>query len=260
MSESAKNSTHAWDWFITAAVFLAFLVMLASLIGPRVGSHRASLGMQKLNNLFQIGIAFTNYATANNGRLPDERAGNVNQSWRLMLCAALDRSDIAREYRMDRAWNDPSNREYTNQWIPVMTSPHRPKPRQDAQGRGYADYGLISGPGTVNPPEGPVTLDFISEHDGLGQTLLVGECSGLQLIWTEPRDPDVSREKIEIATVISSKPKSDALLSSYSQYGVCGLFADGSGKQLSKDIDPKVLAALCTVNGGEKLSHNDVIR
>ena len=33
--------------------------------------------------------------------------------------------------------------------------------------------------------------------------------------------------------------------------GVMTIFADGSVRYLSKDIDPKVFEALCTINGGE---------
>lgn len=257
MNEPNENPSRFWDWFITAGVLLALFFVLASLFPP-VGSHRASLHMQSLNNVFQISMAITNYATENGGLLPAGQSGTVKQSWRLALCPMLDRSDIARAYHADAAWDAPENQQFTGMWVPVMTSPLRPKPRLDAQGRAYTDYGLITGPGTANPPEGPVTLDFISEHDGLGQTMLVGECSGLQLIWTEPRDPDVFREKIGIAHVASSKGTADSLLSSFAQSHAVALFADGSGKTLSYNIDPKVLAALCTVNGREAIRYEDL--
>lgn len=252
MNEPNENPSRFWDWFITAGVLLALFFVLASLFPP-VGSHRASLHMQSLNNLHQFGIAITNYATVNGGLLPAGQSGSVKQSWRLALCPMLDRADIARAYHADAAWDAPENQQFTGMWVPVMTSPLRPKPRLDAQGRAYTDYGLITGPGTANPPEGPVTLDFISEHDGLGQTLLVGECSGLQLIWTEPRDPDVSRQSIGCAQVTSSKPTSNQLLSSYSNQGVCVLFADGAAKSLNYQMDPVVLNAISSVTGGEKI-------
>lgn len=255
MNAPAEQQNGLWGCLLTWGGLLVLLVLVACMILPsfRGGSRVAARGMQNLNNLHNVGIAITYYAIANQTTLP--RSSPLH-SWRVNLCREFDRSDLYRKWNFDAAWDASENHDITTHWLPVLTSPFRPD-RQDSRQRAFADYGLISGPSTVNPPEGPVTLDFISEHDGLGQTLLVGECSGLQLIWTEPRDPDVTREKIGIARVTSSKPKSDALLSSYSQYGVCALFADGSAKQLSKDIDLKLLIALCTVNGGETISHND---
>lgn len=254
------SQTAQLSWTRVAVTVTAIIVIGYFSLGPSVGSHRAPMMQQNLNNLHQIGIAFANYATMNDGRLPDPRVGETNQSWRLMLCKELDRSDIARAYHKDITWDARANRDYTSQWIPVMTSPYRPKPRTDTQGRGYADYGLISGPKTANPPEGPLSFDQISAADGLGQTLLVGECSGLQLIWTEPRDPDVSREEIGIAQVTSRKPKSNRLLSSYNKGSVAVLFADGAAKPLNHSVDAKVLAAIITATGEDKLKSTDGCR
>lgn len=120
------------------------------------------------------------------------------------------------------------------------------------------DYGMVSGPGTVQPDEGVVTLDDISNGDGLGQTLLIVECAGLNLAWAEPRDPRVDREEIRIENLTRSGQTSKALISSFNSRGVAAAaFADGADRSLSSKIDPKVLAALCTVNGGEEISRED---
>ncbi len=255
MQEPTRKEKLSWVRVLFA---VAAIVLVASyLLAPRVGGHDPR-PLQNLHNLHLIGLAMTNYATGYGGHLPPSRSGDVGHNWRVSLSPHLDDSDLVLAYHHDAAWDSPENKSATNQWVPTMTSPYRPKPRKDAQGRGYRDYGLISGPGTANPPDGPVTLDFISEHDGMATTILVGECSGLQLIWTEPRDPDVSREKIGITRVTSSKGTSDSLLSSFAQSHAVALFADGSGKTLSYDIDPKVLAALCTVNGSEAIRYEDL--
>ncbi len=209
-----------------------------------------------LNNLHQIGIAMANYATGAGGSLPTGRLGKSGPSWRLSMTPFLLSQNVERFYDFDKAWDAAENHKVTGQSVSVMTSPFRQK-RVDENGKGFADYGMISGPGTANPPEGPVTLDFILEHDGLGTTLLVGECSGLQIIWTEPRDPDVSREQMGFARVTSHQPTSDRLLSSYGSYGAVVLFADGSAKLLASTIDPKLLSALCSVNGDEAIHPTD---
>lgn len=149
MNAPNENPSRFWDWFISVAVFLALVVVIASVLElPFSRRGRSSLHMQSLNNLHQFGIAITNYATTNGGLLPAGQSGSVKQSWRLALCPMLDRSDIARAYHADAAWDAPENQQFTGMWVPVMTSPLRPKPRLDAQGRAFTDYGLISGPGT----------------------------------------------------------------------------------------------------------------
>lgn len=256
MSEPAMTpqSSRIWDKFILVAVSLALLIVLWSLFAPAIHyPGHVSPTMRSHHNLHLIGIGITNYATGNVGMLPPTDGATIGHSWRMELYPFLERGYLAREYRKEFAWDSPENKSITSQWWPVMTSGHRPRPCKDAKGRGYADFGLITGSGTANPSGGLVTLDFIFEHDGLGQTLLVGECSGLQLIWTEPRDPDVAREQIGMTRVTSSRPAANHLLSSYSSQGVCTLFADGAAKFLSYDIDPTVLKSLTTTNGGEKI-------
>lgn len=120
---------------------------------------------------------------------------------------------------------------------------------------------MVSGPGTVQPDEGAVTLDDMSGGDGLAQTLLIVECAGLNLAWAEPRDPRVDREEIRIENLTRSGQTSKALISSFNSRGVAAAaFGDGTAGSLSSKIDPKVLAALCTVNGGEQISSDDFMR
>jgi prepilin-type N-terminal cleavage/methylation domain-containing protein len=147
---------------IELLVVIAIIAVLISLIAPAVQSARkAAFNMQCLNNLHQLGIALTNFSTANGSRLPelesssladnDGTAGfsagdvtnNAGYGWPVALLAALDRSDLAREFQGTTGTYYISTEEAAalgalptgatsiasyqngslNQWVPVFTCP-----------------------------------------------------------------------------------------------------------------------------------------
>ena len=83
---------------------------------------------------------------------------------------------------------------------------------------------------------------------------MLGECSGLNIVWTEPRDIDTSKQKIGINLPGDRPGTSSSILSSYHRGGAYVTFADGHVQFLSETIDPKVLQALTTATGGEKVT------
>ena len=103
---------------IELLVVIAIIATLISLIAPAVQSARkAAMNAQCLNNQHQLGIALTNFATANNGRLPEAESATivgpgaggavqtvdvtnaVGNGWPVALLAVLDRSDLARAFQ-----------------------------------------------------------------------------------------------------------------------------------------------------------------
>jgi prepilin-type processing-associated H-X9-DG protein len=71
-------------------------------------------------------------------------------------------------------------------------------------------------------------------------------------VWSEPRDFDVSRGPLGFNLPGTEFGRSPGLLSSYHDYPNV-LFADGSARMLSTQVDPKVLKALTTAAGHEKV-------
>lgn len=148
---------------IELLVVISIIAVLISLIAPAVQSARkAAFNMQCLNNLHQMGIAMTNFATANGSRLPDlesssladndgtagfttgDVTNNAGYGWPVALLSALDRSDLAREFQGTAGTYFISTEEVTalggtlptgagsiasyqngslNQWVPVLTCP-----------------------------------------------------------------------------------------------------------------------------------------
>ena len=77
--------------------------------------------------------------------------------------------------------------------------------------------------------------------------------SALNVVWTEPRDFDVSREPIGVNLGGTGRTDSPGMLSSYHAYGAHAVFADGSVRFIPETIDPQVLRALTTIASGDHM-------
>ena len=82
------------------------------------------------------------------------------------------------------------------------------------------------------------------------------EAVGLNIVWTEPRDADVSRVPIGVNLKGTGKTDSPGLMSSYHQVNggrAMMVLADGSVRFINQSIDPHALKSLTTIAGGEPL-------
>jgi len=254
----AHRHFRAW-WCVGTTVLALFLFIsyMAKSISQARSSARALNGHCHASI---IALAVHNYASSSTGHLPLAAAGQPPHSWRIKLLNFLDQADLRRAYRPEVAWDVEPNAALSREYLKICQVPHPLDSKRDASGRYFTDFGLITGPGTAFPAGGAVTLTEIINADGLGQTLIFGECSGLRIVWTEPRDPDVSREQIGIEVLSKPGQTSNRLLSGYMPDGVITAFQDCSARVLSKKIDLKVLKALCTFDGNETINQSDYLR
>lgn len=96
-------------------------------------------------------------------------------------------------------------------------------------------------------PDKTWSFDEISAIDGLQNTIVFGEIANHFQPWAAPgnlRDPAMG-----LGDGLNQFGMSDNLT-------VCFAFADGSVRTISRDIDPKILKALATPDGGEELPHD----
>jgi prepilin-type N-terminal cleavage/methylation domain-containing protein/prepilin-type processing-associated H-X9-DG protein len=153
---------------IELLVVIAIIAILIGLLLPAVQKVReAAARLSCQNNLKQLGLAMHNFHDANGGfpparwdvpSYPGFAALNVAAppriSWVPFIMPYIEQDNLQRNYRMDRAFQDPANdgvAPFTgnnagpNQnVIKILVCPSSPSNRTVANNRGYTDYGATS--------------------------------------------------------------------------------------------------------------------
>ena len=235
-----------WGPFV--AIPLVYGLSLAWLFMPTLGHPReASSRTQCKNQLKQFGLALQNYHDTYSV-LPAPTPGKPPVSWRVAILPYMDQSQLHATYNRHVAWDQIPNDAIARMEIGPYRCPSNELP-QDAQGRWFTAYSMPTGPKTVGAnPKGTAIRDIA---DGTSNTLLVVEACGAQIVWTEPRDVDVSVQPTGINLKGNAPGHSAGWLSSYHAGGTQALLADGSVRFVSAKSDPAVLKKLATVDGGE---------
>lgn len=205
------------------------------------------------SNLKAIGWAMHNFHDTYN-QFPDTRISDGDgppRSWRIDIRDYVDAHPIGNDYDRTQAWDSPANLGLSRQQFPLYRCPAVPeKFAHDANGSWYTAYAALIGEQTVFPGgRGRATKELT---DGASMTVLVVEACGQQIIWTQPRDIEISDQTMGINLPGSRPGQSPANWSSYHHKGAFVLTADGAVRYLNADTDPRVLRAITTANGGEK--------
>lgn len=274
----------AWDWLVPQVLVLAVVIVALAiyicntrtgrqrlvhlvlgigivvgawlLLIPNIATGREAARRTQCKHNLKVIAAAVLRNHAENGRLPPPYVTSADSpatSWRVDLLPLLadvfpKSRDTAAGYDRTYAWDATTN-------MPPARSPAQPYPcpsnrtPYDAQRRWYTAYALLTGPGTAFPQAGPLTMNDIA--DGTSNTLLVVEACGRNIVWTEPRDVNVSRETFEINAPGTQPGTSDGVGSSYHAGGAQAALADGSVRFLSQQISPDVLRALATAAAGD---------
>lgn len=235
--------------FGSAVTSLAVLgIVMVSLL-PSAEAHREAINRRQCkDNLYNLGIAFRDYEQAN-GRLPPQADGAPRVSWRVDLLPYIGRGELHAAYDRASAWDSAANLPLARHFVSDYSCPTTPDAFMARDGLRFTSYAIAVGDHGLWTLNGPTSLKDVP--DGGSQTLLLYEACGQQIVWTEPRDMELNVSEAGINLPGEDPGRSTGVLSSYHSGGAHATFADGAVHFLSDDIDPKVLDALLTTDGGE---------
>lgn len=223
----------------TALGLLAFLVQFGIL--PAVHSARRQ---QCSENLKSLGLALIQYHDAY-GSFPapalTRKDGAVLLSWRVAILPELGYRDLYERFHRDEPWDSPHNLALLSEIPPAYVCPS-----ESAHPPGRTGYQVVVGPktelGSVNTPFEPGRgVDLREVTDGASSTLLVVETNALAP-WTKPDD----------LRFVDGGPL--PRLGSRHPGGSHALLVDGAVTFLRYTINPAILKAIFTINGGEVTS------
>ncbi|QDT02524.1 hypothetical protein K227x_09020 [Rubripirellula lacrimiformis] len=205
-----------------------------------------------IRNLEKIAAAMNAYAADNDVYPPPMTVDANNQplhSWRVLLLPYLGEEDLYNQFDLNLSWNHPVNRDIAQYEMPSVY--HHPS--GDALGLySQSGYYLITGPGTLFPPQGPLGPSDVT--DDPSQTILVTEAipTTSSALWTEPIDLDINTMRGNLGTNLGNEP------GGLTEGGVAIATVDQRGHFVPNSIDPTIVRALITVQGDERLA-DDVL-
>jgi len=240
---SSGLSTVAVIVIAVVGVFVVCGGILTALLLPAIQSAReAPRRAQCTNNLKQIGLGLQNHASALK-RFPsaygEEKPGGPPSSWRVHILPYMEQNGLYDQYYFEVPWDDPANLPLTNAMPMEYRCPSDPNTTAKE-----TSYVAIVGPNTAMPAGGQITADDIP--DGASNTLQITEIHNSGITWTEPRDLDADTLKYRI-----NAPNKSGIRSAHSG-GANVLYCDGSVRFLDNSVDPTVLKAMTTRDGGEQ--------
>jgi prepilin-type processing-associated H-X9-DG protein len=198
------------------------------------------------NEILQIGLAMHNYHQAY-GCLPPayttDSDGHPLHSWRVLLLPYFELGDIYKKLRLNEPWDSPHNREVLDEAKGPTYQFHccsATNPESET------NYVMVVGPNTIS--DGPHSVGFGGIEDGSQNTIMVVEIKNSGIHWAEPRDLDFASMSFRI-----NDPNGKGISSDHPGVAYV-VFADGHVGCLADDLDPKLVKALITINGGEDVS------
>lgn len=239
---------------------ISFCGFIALFFVPTFGvAGEATRRAQCKNNLRQIGLALENI-NEQHGEFPDSqirKGDSPAHSWRVEILPYLDRRPDFEAYDHTTPWDSAQNLPMAQKYQMAYDCPSIPRrltaARRDQLGRQFTAYATLNGPDAAfQNGNGRPLSDF---SDGASNTAIVAEACGQQIVWTEPRDIELTDESLGINLPGHKSGQSIGSWSSYHRGGAHTLLADGSVRFLSVATDPRVLRAITTATGGEDVGN-----
>jgi hypothetical protein len=160
-------------------------------------------------------------------------------SWRILILPFIEGDSLYKRYRFDEPWDGPNNSQLADDKPSTFSFS-----RSDRPSATITNYLAIVGAETLWPD----AASFRGQpKDGASQTILIAENYGLDVHWMEPRD-------LEFASMPFALQRPDGISSRYRTPAVA--MADATIRSLKPDLDPRVVRAMATAAGGERLAES----
>jgi prepilin-type processing-associated H-X9-DG protein len=221
-----------------AGVALLAALLIAQGVADAVRESRRGQCSVQLKQLWQ---ALQDYHEAH-GHFPAPALvrgdGTPLLSWRVAILPYLGHRALYDRFNRDEPWDSPHNRALVTEMPSVFACPGGPERREGRTGYRVV-VGPKSEPTSVNTPFEPTRgVDRREITDGEANTGLIFETDAT-VPWTRPDDLQWTRGG-PLPRLAGPHPG-----------GVHVLFVDGLVRFLKGTIDPQVLWAILTINGGE---------
>jgi len=265
---------------IEVLVVVAIIGTLLGLLLPAVQEARAAARQTRcLANLAQIGQAVMGYEAAR-GWFPAgfDRRGDRDHAWSSLILPHVEEAGLADLIDRSRPWDaEPDNRRAADTHLPIYRCPEAV-----VDYPGKSDYFGLSGFGsgaafdpqrvalaaaawstsgmfvTLQDDDGSSGVTLASATDGLSHTLAVSEAADRGFPVAADTPPSLTKHYGRWATgsiaILNKKAVNDTRGEAfYSEHptGLNGLFADGHVRFMADSIQPELLVAFSTRNGGD---------
>jgi prepilin-type processing-associated H-X9-DG protein len=243
------------------------LALCAGVLYPFVQQAREAGRRTSCNcNIKVLGLALHNYHDAY-GCFPPayiaDSQGRPMHSWRVLILPYIGEEDLYARYKFDEPWDGPNNIKLLDEIPPNFKCPsHVPRPPEtavlassfghiacstlstvsSAARRRCTNYAAALGPHCVFRGADPVSIKDVT--DGLSKTVMIGEVTDADILWTKPEEMDIAKHpKIGDRMGFSSDHESRIQF----------LFGDGHVESVGENVSQKTVDALYTRDGGERV-------
>ncbi|KAA1257389.1 hypothetical protein LF1_52380 [Rubripirellula obstinata] len=201
-----------------------------------------------------VGLAFENYYSAYS-HFPSPSYGN--HSWRIRCLPFVMASPMYAEYDFSKTWDSPSNVDLDIRKLlgkggnlHTFNYPYG-IPCGGANHPSTVSYLMITGTNAFGHSAGFRRKSEIT--DGLSETIAAAETSRDDIHWLSPVDFEMDTMPFTVDTGPDS-------ISSDHPNGPGVVFADGEVYRLDRTIPPSTLKAMLTIDGGEMIDRQTLVR
>tara|TARA_R110000850_G_scaffold270691_6_gene403961 strand:- start:13829 stop:14788 length:960 start_codon:yes stop_codon:yes gene_type:complete len=213
-------------------------ILLALLLPAVQQAREAARRSQSKNNLKQIGLAMHNYHETHRILPPGGTLtidGAPSQSWETFILPFIDEAPLYNQINFHYAWNHHTNQDIFTKEMPFYLNPNIEE-KVSPEGLPLSHY--MGNELLMGPNRG---ARFREVNDGLANTIMAFEVGENFKPWGDPTNFAVPADRIGPPNRSSTTGGNQVLM------------GDGSVRFVSENIDPAVLKALSTPNGGERI-------